>query len=101
MKGLSILRISKETFTVCFPTALECLFGFFHPHFNGLAPLLSMLNTCASGVAVVNIDNGFGAGFYAHLINMTGINYLAERDAAPPCPGSGQVDPAAVGYDAE
>ena len=37
MKGLSILRISKETFTVCFPTALECLFGFFHPHFNGLA----------------------------------------------------------------
>jgi NCAIR mutase (PurE)-related protein len=70
-------------------------------HFNGLAPLLSMLNTCASGVAVVNIDNGFGAGFYAHLINMTGINYLSERDAAPTCHGSGQADPAAVGYDAE
>ena len=36
--------------------------------FNGLAALLSMLNSCATGVAVVNIDNGFGAGVYAHLI---------------------------------
>jgi NCAIR mutase (PurE)-related protein len=36
--------------------------------FNGLAPLLAMLNSCAPGVAVVNIDNGFGAGLYAHLI---------------------------------
>lgn len=37
--------------------------------FNGLAALLSMLNSCASGVSVVNIDNGFGAGYQAHLIN--------------------------------
>lgn len=37
-------------------------------HFGGLAPLLTMLNSCAPGVAVVNIDNGFGAGLYAHLI---------------------------------
>jgi hypothetical protein len=37
-------------------------------HFEGLAPLLAMLNSCATGVAVVNIDNGFGAGVYAHLI---------------------------------
>jgi NCAIR mutase (PurE)-related protein len=37
-------------------------------HFEGLAPLLAMLNSCAPGVAVVNIDNGFGAGIYAHLI---------------------------------
>jgi NCAIR mutase (PurE)-related protein len=37
--------------------------------FNGLAALLSMLNSCASGVAVVNIDNGFGAGYLATLIN--------------------------------
>ncbi len=37
-------------------------------NFEGLAPLLSMLNSCALGVAVVNIDNGFGAGVYAHLI---------------------------------
>jgi len=37
--------------------------------FGGIAALLSMLNTCASGVAVVNIDNGFGAGYMAALIN--------------------------------
>lgn len=37
--------------------------------FNGLSALLSMLNSCASGVSVVNIDNGFGAAFQAHLIN--------------------------------
>lgn len=37
--------------------------------FRGLAPLLAMLNSCASGVAVVNIDNGFGAGYIASLIN--------------------------------
>lgn len=36
--------------------------------FEGLAALLTMLNSCAPGVAVVNIDNGFGAGVYAHLI---------------------------------
>lgn len=38
-------------------------------NFQGLAPLLSMLNSCAAGVAVVNIDNGFGAGVLAHRIN--------------------------------
>ena len=37
--------------------------------FGGLAPLLAMLNCCASNVAVVNIDNGFGAGYIASLIN--------------------------------
>jgi NCAIR mutase (PurE)-related protein len=37
--------------------------------FGGLAALLSMLNSCAVGVSVVNIDNGFGAGYLAHLIN--------------------------------
>ncbi|MCK4299616.1 MAG: nickel pincer cofactor biosynthesis protein LarB, partial [Planctomycetes bacterium] len=37
--------------------------------FQGLAPLLTMLNSCAAGVAVVNIDNGFGAGYLAGLIN--------------------------------
>jgi NCAIR mutase (PurE)-related protein len=37
--------------------------------FQGLAALLTMLNSCATGVAVVNIDNGFGAGYLAHLIN--------------------------------
>ncbi|HHN64429.1 MAG TPA: nickel pincer cofactor biosynthesis protein LarB [Nitrospirae bacterium] len=37
--------------------------------FGGLAALLGMLNSCASGVSVVNIDNGFGAGYLANLIN--------------------------------
>lgn len=37
--------------------------------FGGLAALLAMLNSCASGVSVVNIDNGFGAGYMAHSIN--------------------------------
>jgi pyridinium-3,5-biscarboxylic acid mononucleotide synthase len=37
--------------------------------FGGLAPLLAMLNACAAGVAVVNIDNGFGAGYMAAIIN--------------------------------
>lgn len=37
--------------------------------FHGVAALLSMLNSCASGVSVVNIDNGFGAGYLAGMIN--------------------------------
>ncbi|MDP3804817.1 MAG: nickel pincer cofactor biosynthesis protein LarB [Candidatus Omnitrophota bacterium] len=37
--------------------------------FNGIAPLLTMMNSCSPGVAVVNIDNGFGAGYFASLIN--------------------------------
>ena len=37
--------------------------------FNGLAALLGMLNSCSSNVTVVNIDNGFGAGYVASLIN--------------------------------
>jgi pyridinium-3,5-biscarboxylic acid mononucleotide synthase len=41
-------------------------------NFGGLAPLLTMLNSCATGVAVVNIDNGFGAGYMAALINRVG-----------------------------
>ena len=37
--------------------------------FGGLSALLSMLNSCASGVSVVNIDNGFGAAYQASMIN--------------------------------
>lgn len=44
--------------------------------FGGVAALLAMLNSCASGVSVVNIDNGFGAGYQAALINK-----LGEADA--------------------
>lgn len=44
-------------------------------NFNGLAALLSMLNSCASGVSVVNINNGFGAGYMASRINqMEGLH---------------------------
>lgn len=38
-------------------------------NFNGLAALLTMLNSCASGISVVNIDNGYGAGYSAAVIN--------------------------------
>jgi len=38
-------------------------------NFGGLSALLAMLNSCAAGVAVMNIDNGFGAGYFAHLVN--------------------------------
>jgi NCAIR mutase (PurE)-related protein len=37
--------------------------------FKGIGPLLTMLNSCSPGIAVVNIDNGFGAGYFASLIN--------------------------------
>lgn len=42
--------------------------------FGGVAALLSMLNSCASGVSVVNIDNGFGAGYQACLINRVALS---------------------------
>ena len=45
-------------------------------NFQGLSALLSMLNSCASGVSVVNIDNGFGAGYIASMINHIGGNKL-------------------------
>ena len=40
--------------------------------FGGITALLAMLNSCASGVSVVNIDNGFGAGYLASMINKIG-----------------------------
>ncbi len=46
--------------------------------FGGLAPLLAMLNSCAAGVAVVNIDNGFGAGYLAAVINRQSREGLRE-----------------------
>ena len=38
--------------------------------FGGIAPLLTMMNSCSPGVAVVNIDNGFGAAYFASMINV-------------------------------
>ena len=43
-------------------------------NFNGLSALLCMLNSCASGITVVNIDNGFGAGYSASMINNINTN---------------------------
>ena len=43
-------------------------------NFGGLAPLLAMLNSCAAGVTVVNIDNGFGAGYTAAVINRLAVS---------------------------
>lgn len=45
--------------------------------FHGLSALLSMLNSCASGVSVVNIDNGFGAGYLANMINHMNVKQEA------------------------
>lgn len=45
-------------------------------NFQGLAPLLTMLNSCAAGVGVVNIDNGFGAAYLANSINKLGSQEL-------------------------
>ena len=47
--------------------------------FGGLAALLAMLNSCAAGVSVVNIDNGFGAGYIAALINLQKGGGSSER----------------------
>jgi pyridinium-3,5-biscarboxylic acid mononucleotide synthase len=55
--------------TIAVPTSVG-----YGASFNGLAALLAMLNSCAPGVSVVNIDNGFGAGVCAHMIARS--NYL-------------------------
>lgn len=49
--------------------------------FEGLTALLAILNSCASGVSVVNIDNGFGAAYQAGLINRLGPRDDAALDA--------------------
>ncbi len=49
-------------------------------NFEGLAPLLTMLNSCAPGVSVVNIDNGFGAGYIAGMINRNKWRETSGRD---------------------
>ncbi len=52
--------------------------------FHGVAALLTMLNSCAAGVAVVNIDNGFGAGVLAHRINTLGARSEARAQTFGP-----------------
>jgi hypothetical protein len=48
--------------------------------FQGLAALLTMLNSCAAGIGVVNIDNGYGAGVLAHRINVLAAKNDRDRD---------------------
>jgi len=59
--------------------------------FGGIAALLSMLNSCASGVSVVNSDNGFGAGYQASLINKFAVKNLGiqseKSEETPSCSG--------------
>ena len=50
--------------------------------FGGVAALLGMLTSCASGVVVVNIDNGFGAAYAASLINKTACNQPNDDDGS-------------------
>ncbi|MGE3180789.1 MAG: nickel pincer cofactor biosynthesis protein LarB [Phycisphaerae bacterium] len=50
--------------------------------FGGVTALLAMLNSCASGLSVVNIDNGFGAGFQAAMINKLVVSGGSDRDYA-------------------
>jgi NCAIR mutase (PurE)-related protein len=52
--------------------------------FGGLAALLGMLNSCAAGISVVNIDNGFGAGYMASLINRVGHGPAESADPSQP-----------------
>ncbi len=54
--------------------------------FGGLAALLAMLNSCASGISVVNIDNGFGAGYQAALINRPGRAGNGQGDGPKAAP---------------
>ena len=70
--------------------------------FGGLAALLAMLNSCASGVAVVNIDNGYGAGHMAALINSRiAKDRLMERQldsGQRRCRSAGSIDRADAGH---
>ena len=63
--GLEAIIVDVDAF------ALENAYG---ANFGGVAALLTMLNSCANGITVVNIDNGFGAAYSASL-----INHLPER----------------------
>lgn len=64
--------------TIAVPTSVG-----YGASFQGLAALLTMLNSCASGIAVVNIDNGYGAGVLAHRINVLGTkaDSASDRDS--------------------
>ena len=62
-RSLSVVGGLTDRPVIAVPTSVG-----YGAHFGGLTPLLAMLNSCASGVTVVNIDNGFSAGYAAALI---------------------------------
>ncbi|MBM3255734.1 MAG: nickel pincer cofactor biosynthesis protein LarB, partial [Candidatus Omnitrophica bacterium] len=66
MEGALASLISGLTSSPVIAVPTSCGYG---ANFAGLSALLTMLNSCSPGVAVVNIDNGFGAGYFASLIN--------------------------------
>lgn len=60
----SVLAGPGEGSMIAVPTSVG-----YGANFRGVTTLLAMMNSCANGVSVVNIDNGFGARIHAHLIN--------------------------------
>jgi len=66
MEGALASLVSGLTSSPVVAVPTSCGYG---ANFSGLSALLTMLNSCSPGVAVVNIDNGFGAGYFASLIN--------------------------------
>jgi len=66
MEGALASLVSGLTSAPIIAVPTSCGYG---ASFEGLAALLTMLNSCSPGVTVVNIDNGFGAGYFANLIN--------------------------------
>jgi NCAIR mutase (PurE)-related protein len=66
MEGALASLISGLTSCPVIAVPTSCGYG---ANFKGLSALLTMLNSCSPGIGVVNIDNGFGAGYLASLIN--------------------------------
>lgn len=66
MEGALASLVSGLTSSPVIAVPTSCGYG---ASFGGLSALLTMLNSCSAGVSVVNIDNGFGAGYFASLIN--------------------------------
>ena len=66
MEGALASLVSGLVSSPVIAVPTSCGYG---ANFAGLAALLTMLNSCSPGVAVVNIDNGFGAGYFASIIN--------------------------------
>jgi NCAIR mutase (PurE)-related protein len=60
--------------------------------FGGISALLAMLNSCAAGISVVNIDNGFGAGYQAAMINRVNAATAATSASDPPHHESSEPD---------